>query len=129
VGAEEAMSRNVVEVGDAEFDREVLQAREPVLVDFTAAWCAPCKVIAPLLDQLAADQQGRLKVVSVDVEVAQATAERYGVRAMPTLLFFRGGQVVKQVVGAVPRRVLDEAAREVLGGAGAGSRAATGQLA
>ena len=110
------MSKDVIEVGDADFAREVLQAKEPVLVDFTAVWCAPCKLIAPILEDLAAEHRGALKVAKVDVDVSQATAEFYGIRSMPTLLFFEGGRVVKQLVGAMPRRVLEQAVREVLAG-------------
>ena len=108
------MSKQVVEVGDAEFAREVLQSKEPVLVDFTAAWCAPCRVIAPILEELAAEHSAALKVAKVDVDVSQATAEQYGVRSMPTLLFFRAGRVVKQLVGAMPKRALEQAVLEVL---------------
>jgi thioredoxin 1 len=109
------MMEHVKQVGDATFQREVLESTEPVLVDFTAAWCAPCKTLAPVVEAVAADHQGRLKVVKVDVDQAQATAEAFGIRAMPTLLFFRDGLVKKHLVGAVPRRTLEAAVREVLG--------------
>jgi thioredoxin 1 len=108
------MAGNVIELGDAQFHREVLEAREPVLVDFTATWCPPCRALAPVLESLAAEYQGRMKMVKLDVDNHPETPARYGVRAMPTLLFFKGGQVVKQVVGALPRAKLEEAVRQVL---------------
>ncbi|GMU08689.1 thioredoxin [Corallococcus caeni] len=108
------MAGNVIELGDAEFQREVLESQEPVLVDFTATWCPPCRVIAPVIDTLAAEYKGRMKMVKLNVDDHPRTPEQYGIRAMPTLLFFKGGKVVKQVVGAVPRAKLEEAVRQVL---------------
>ncbi|MBN8226488.1 thioredoxin [Corallococcus macrosporus] len=108
------MAGNVIELGDAEFQREVLESQEPVLVDFTATWCPPCRVIAPVIDSLAAEYQGRMKMVKLNVDDHPKTPEQYGIRAMPTLLFFKGGKVVKQVVGAVPKAKLEEAVRQVL---------------
>ncbi|WP_375761018.1 thioredoxin [Corallococcus exercitus] len=108
------MAGNVIELGDAEFQREVLESQEPVLVDFTATWCPPCRVIAPVIDTLAAEYKGRMKMVKLNVDDHPKTPEQYGIRAMPTLLFFKGGKVVKQVVGAVPRAKLEEAVRQVL---------------
>lgn len=106
----------VVEVGDATFAAEVERARGPVVVDFTAEWCAPCRVLAPVLDALAREREGEVKVVRVDVDASQATAERFGIRSMPTLLFFRDGKVVQQLVGAVPRRRIDEVLAQVAPG-------------
>ncbi|GMT96876.1 thioredoxin TrxA [Corallococcus caeni] len=108
------MAGNVIELGDAEFQREVLESQEPVLVDFTATWCPPCRVIAPVIDTLAAEYKGRMKMVKLNVDDHPRTPEQYGIRAMPTLLFFKGGKVVKQVVGAVPKAKLEEAVRQVL---------------
>ncbi|MFP2903316.1 MULTISPECIES: thioredoxin [Corallococcus] len=108
------MAGNVIELGDAEFQREVLESQEPVLVDFTATWCPPCRVIAPVIDTLAAEYKGRMKMVKLNVDDHPKTPEQYGIRAMPTLLFFKGGKVVKQVVGAVPKAKLEEAVRQVL---------------
>ncbi|MHA7633002.1 thioredoxin [Corallococcus sp. M7] len=108
------MAGNVIELGDAEFQREVLESAEPVLVDFTATWCPPCRVIAPVIDSLAAEYKGRMKMAKLNVDDHPRTPEQYGIRAMPTLLFFKGGKVVKQVVGAVPRAKLEEAVRQVL---------------
>jgi thioredoxin 1 len=108
------MAGNVIEVGDAEFRREVLEAQQPVVVDFTATWCAPCRFIAPILDTLAAEYQGQMKFTKVDVDVNQDTAQQYGIRAMPTLLVFKGGKVVKQLVGAMPRKKLEDELRPLL---------------
>ncbi|ACG72904.1 thioredoxin [Anaeromyxobacter sp. K] len=108
------MAGGVLDIGDAEFEREVLSAAEPVLVEFTAAWCAPCRALAPTLEALASGYRGRVKVAALDVERHPATAERYGIRAMPTLLFFKGGKVARQLVGAVPRARLEDAVRELL---------------
>jgi thioredoxin 1 len=108
------MAGNVIEVGDAEFRREVLESQQPVVVDFTAAWCAPCRFIAPILDTLAAEYQGQMKFTKVDVDVNQDTAQQYGIRAMPTLLVFKGGKVVKQLVGAMPRKKLEDELRPLM---------------
>ncbi|CAM4389151.1 thioredoxin [Corallococcus exiguus] len=108
------MAGDVIELGDAEFQREVLESEEPVLVDFTATWCPPCRVLAPVIDSLAAEYKGRMKMAKLNVDDHPRTPEQYGIRAMPTLLFFKGGKVVKQVVGALPRAKLEEAVRQVL---------------
>jgi thioredoxin 1 len=91
---------------DDTFTAEVLEAEEPVLVDFTAAWCPPCRVMEPILADLAAERAD-LRVVSLDVDSNQATAARYGVLSMPTFLLFRGGEPVLKLVGARPRRRLE----------------------
>jgi thioredoxin 1 len=108
------MAGDVIEVGDAEFKREVLESKQPVLVDFMAAWCPPCRVIAPVLDALASEYKGRMKFAKLNVDDHQRTAEEYGIRSMPTLLVFKEGRVVKQIVGAVPRSKLEEALRPLV---------------
>lgn len=97
----------VLTLTDATFDRDVLQSDLPVLVDFWATWCAPCKAIGPLVDSIAADYAGKVKVGKVNVDDNPATLGRYGVRGIPTLILFKGGKVVDQVVGAVPKSQLD----------------------
>ena len=100
-------SANVKEVTDSNFDSEVLKSNLPTLVDFWAIWCGPCKQIAPTVDALANEYQGRVKVAKLDVDHNQITAQQYGVRSIPTLLIFKGGRVVGQLVGAAPRSRLE----------------------
>ncbi|WP_042407176.1 thioredoxin [Streptacidiphilus carbonis] len=100
------VSTDVVEVTDGTFASEVLESEFPVLVDFTAEWCAPCRMIAPVLADVAREQQGRLKVVTVDVDANPETQAAYGVLSMPTLMVFQGGEPVKSLVGARPKRRL-----------------------
>jgi len=95
-----------VDVTDATFESNVLQADIPVLVDFWADWCAPCKMIAPIVEDLAEEYDGRVKFAKLDVDSNPQTAMNYGVRGIPTLLIFKGGSPVNQVVGAVPKSVL-----------------------
>jgi thioredoxin 1 len=104
----------VQEVKDLSFDREVLQAAEPVLVDFWAAWCGPCRALAPVVDQVATQYHGKLKVMKMDVDSNQATPMRYGIRGIPALLLFKGGQVVDQIVGYVPKETIDKSIQKVI---------------
>lgn len=91
------------EFTDANFETEVLQSDLPVLVDFWAEWCGPCKMIAPTIEQLAGEYEGKLKVGKIDVDVHQQMAMKYNVRGIPTLLIFKGGKPVEQIVGALPK--------------------------
>ena len=100
-------SEKVMAFTDANFDQEVLQSDIPVLVDFWATWCAPCKAIAPLVDSVADEYAGKIKVGKVNVDENQATPGKFGVRGIPTLILFKGGVVVDQIVGAVPKSQLD----------------------
>ncbi len=104
----------VLEVSDATFEQEVLRSEQPVLVDFWAIWCGPCKAIAPIVDSLAATYAGKLKVAKVNVDENGATPSRYGIRGIPTLLFFKGGKVADQVVGYVPQNVIEEKVQRLL---------------
>jgi thioredoxin 1 len=93
------MAGNVLDVNDDNFDSEVLRATEPVLVDFTATWCGPCKALAPIVESLAAESGGKYKVVKVDVDHAPNTASRFGIRGVPTVMVFQGGERKAQHVG------------------------------
>lgn len=104
----------VLVVSDATFDQEVLRSEQPVLVDFWAVWCGPCKAIAPVVDSLAATYAGKLKVAKVNVDENGATPSRFGIRGIPTLLFFKGGKVADQVVGYVPQNVIEEKVQKLL---------------
>jgi len=99
---------NIVTVTEASFDQEVLNAPSPVLVDFWAEWCGPCKMIAPILDELADEYDGKVKIAKVNVDDNQGLAVKYGITAIPSLLFFKDGQVVDQVRGLRSKRDLKE---------------------
>ncbi len=94
---------NATAVTTSDFDQQVLKSELPVVVDFWAVWCGPCKTIAPHLDAIATDYAGRVKVVKVNIDDEREVAEKYDIRSIPTLLFFKDGKVVDQVVGAVPK--------------------------
>ncbi|MEW6270281.1 MAG: thioredoxin [Thermodesulfobacteriota bacterium] len=106
---------NVREVSDATFEAEVLQSATPVLVDFWAPWCGPCRAIAPVVEELANEYAGKLKVVKINVDDNQSTPSRYGVRGIPNLIVFKGGQVHEQIVGAVPKSRLAQAVQSAVG--------------
>ena len=97
---------NAVAVTDASFEQEVLKSSVPVLVDFWAAWCGPCKVIAPTVDQLAAEYAGKMKVVKLDVDANMEISSRYSVLNIPTLILFKGGLAVEKMIGALPKPAL-----------------------
>lgn len=97
-----------IQVTDAEFDDVVLKSDVPVMVDFWAEWCGPCKMIAPLVEELSQEYDGKAKMVKLDVDNNSATAMKYGIRNIPTLLFFKGGEVVDKQVGVVAKAALAE---------------------
>lgn len=97
----EIMAANVIEITDKNFEGEVLKADLPVLVDFWAAWCGPCRAIAPVVEEIASEYKGKIKVGKCNVDENPQTPSRYGIRAIPTLIFFKGGNVVDQITGAV----------------------------
>lgn len=105
---------NVREVNDNSFEQEVLKSDLPVLIDFWAPWCAPCRAIAPAVEELATDYAGRLKVVKMNVDDNPRTPTQYGVRGIPNLILFRSGQVAEQIVGAVPKAQLQKAVDRAL---------------
>ena len=102
-------------VSDAEFSQEVLESAKPVLVDFWADWCGPCKMIAPVVEELAQEYDGQVSFAKLDVDANPKTAMQFGVRSIPTLLIFREGQVAEQVIGAVPKSMLKKKLDKVLG--------------
>jgi thioredoxin 1 len=108
-------SPNVQIISDAQFSAEVLQSDVPVLLDFTAVWCGPCKAIAPLLDQLADAQKGKLKVCKIDIDANQNTPNQFGVQSIPTLLLFKNGKVEARQVGSLSKPALEKFVAPVLG--------------
>jgi len=108
------MSAVTVQLTDANFEQEVLKSGAAYLVDFWAEWCGPCKMIAPMVDELATEFQGQLKVGKLNVDHNPQTAVKYGIRSIPTLLFFKNGQLKDQIVGAVPKATLIKRINSIL---------------
>jgi thioredoxin 1 len=107
-------SDKIANITDASFDSDVLKSAEPVLIDFWATWCAPCRAIAPVVEQLAGEYAGKVKVVKLNIDDNPKVATQYDVRSIPTLLLFKGGNVVGQLVGAVPRPKIEELIKKAL---------------
>ncbi|SRR6266702_3937749 len=105
----------VFEVNDSTFEQEVLQSEQPVLVDFWAGWCGPCKALAPIVDEVATSYAGKLKVAKMDVDRNGSTPMRYGIRGIPALLFFKGGKVADQIVGYVPKETIERSISKLIG--------------
>jgi len=96
----------MIELTDDNFQKEVLESSTPVLVDFWAVWCGPCRAIAPLVEEIARDYEGKLKVGKMDVDAHQDVPIRFGIRSIPTLMMFKNGKVVEQIIGGIPKQQL-----------------------
>ncbi len=107
-------SQDVVTLEDSTFEQEVLKSDTPVLVDFWATWCGPCKAIAPAVDDIAREYKGKLKVGKLDIDSHQQVPQKYGIRSIPTLLVFKGGRVVDTIIGQVPKSKLADALNKVV---------------
>jgi len=108
------MAENLIEFTDDNFDTEVLKSNLPVLVDFWAEWCGPCKMIGPIVEEIAGDYAGKVKVGKVNVDFNNQVAMQYGIRGIPALLVFKGGAVANQIVGAVPKNDITQILDEVI---------------
>lgn len=108
------MAEGVLEIDDSIFDAEVLKSDKPVLIDFWASWCGPCRAISPLVEELAGEFGDRIKFVKCNVDENPITPGRYGIRSIPTLMFFKDGNVVDQVIGIVARSKLEEVINKIL---------------
>lgn len=107
-------AENLTELSDASFEAEILQSSTPVLVDFWAPWCGPCRVVGPLVEELAQQYQGRIKVAKMNVDNNPVTPGKYGIRGIPTLILFKNGEAVDQIVGAVPKGQIEAMLQKAL---------------
>ena len=108
------MSESLHEFTDQNFENDVEQSENPVLIDFWAVWCGPCKAIAPVIEEIADEYQGKVKVGKVDVDQNQNTAMKYGIRSIPTILIMNKGEVINQIVGAVPKNNITDMLNELI---------------
>ncbi len=108
------MAKNVINVSDANFEKDVLKSEIPVAVDFWAEWCMPCRMITPALEEIAADMAGKIIVAKLNVDDSPTTAQKYGIRSIPTLLIFKNGTVADTIIGAVPKNVIRQKIQSIL---------------
>ena len=104
----------MLELNDSNFDNNVMKSDIPVLVDFWAAWCMPCQKLGPMVEELADEYDGKIKFAKVNVEKSQALAQRFGIRSIPTLLIFKDGKIVSQIIGVHPKRNLEKKIKEFI---------------
>ncbi|MER3447635.1 MAG: thioredoxin [Candidatus Dadabacteria bacterium] len=107
-------SAEMVELSDSTFEKEVLKSEEPVLVDFWAPWCGPCRILAPVVEEIANSYSGRLKVGKLNVDDNQETTMAYGIRSIPTLIIFKDGKALDQIIGAVPKSEIERMVKKAL---------------
>ena len=110
--------KSTIEINETNFETEVLNSTAPVVVDFWAEWCGPCKMLAPVLDQIAGEQNGRVKIVKVNVDQNPTLSARFGIQSIPTLLYFAGGELRGQTVGALSRKAIVSRIEELFGTTG-----------
>ncbi|HAE87934.1 TPA: thioredoxin [Candidatus Marinimicrobia bacterium] len=108
------MAENVINVNDASFEKDVLKSEVPVLVDFWAEWCMPCRMIAPFLEDIAAEMKGKIIVAKVNVDNSPVTSQKFGIRSIPTLMIFKNGTVADSIIGAVPKNVIRQKIQSIL---------------
>ncbi len=107
---------DLLQVTDENFDEEIINSDIPALVDFWAEWCGPCKMVSPVVEELAEEYKGRVKMTKMDVEGNRRTPARFGIRNIPTLMLFKGGEVIKTIIGAQPKSHIDEELKKLLEG-------------
>lgn len=105
---------DVVEVTDQNFEQEILKSEIPALVDFWAAWCGPCKMVAPVVEELAKDYKGKIKIAKMNVDENRQTPAKFGIRNIPTLILFKNGEVVQTIIGAQPKSYLETELKKLL---------------
>ena len=105
---------DILEVSDESFDSEIMDSDIPAVVDFWAEWCGPCKMVSPVVEELAGEYKGKIKIAKMDVDKNRQTPARFGIRNIPTLIFFKGGEVAKTIIGAQPKSSIEEALKKLL---------------